>query len=107
MQGQATDEAPAKSSTQDAFTQVSLLEIDEPTILARLDTRQDNEWAVPGDSREYIRRLLPGYQDRLRVFGTILIDARAPRPCGRRDNVPQACERGYEPSQEARQSLRQ
>src|SRR3984957_7914594 len=58
----------------DRFTQVFLLEIDEPTMLARLDTRQDNEWGRAGDSREYIRRLLPGYQDRLRAFGAILID---------------------------------
>jgi shikimate kinase len=60
------------------FTQVFLLEIDEPTMLARLDTRQDNEWGRAGDSREYIRRLLPGYQDRLRAFGAIPIDARQP-----------------------------
>ncbi len=60
----------------DRFTQVFLLEIDEPTLLARLDTRQDNEWGRAGDSREYIRRLLPGYQDRLRAFGAIPIDAR-------------------------------
>lgn len=40
---------------------------------ARLD-----EWGRAGDSREYIRRLLPGYQDRLRAFGAIAIDARQP-----------------------------
>ena len=62
----------------DRFAQVFLLEIDEPTMLARLDTRQDNEWGRAGDSREYIRRLRPGYQDRLRAFGAILIDARQP-----------------------------
>lgn len=62
----------------DRFTQVFLLEIDEPTMLARLDARQDNEWGRAGDSREYIRRLLPGYQDRLRAFGAIAIDARQP-----------------------------
>jgi hypothetical protein len=62
----------------DRFTQVFLLEIDEPTMLARLDTRQDNEWGRAGDSREYTRRLLPGYQDRLRAFGAIPIDARQP-----------------------------
>ena len=55
-----------------------MLEIDEPTMLARLDARQDNEWGRAGDSREYIRRLLPGYQDRLRAFGAIAIDARRP-----------------------------
>jgi shikimate kinase len=62
----------------DRFTQVFLLEIDEPTMLARLDTRQDKEWGRAGDSREYIRRLLPGYLDRLRAFGAIPIDARQP-----------------------------
>jgi shikimate kinase len=62
----------------DRFSQVFLLEIDEPTMLARLDTRQDNEWGRTGDSREYIRRLMPGYQDRLRAFGAIPVDARQP-----------------------------
>lgn len=62
----------------DRFTQVFLLEIDEFTMLARLDARQDNEWGRAGDSREYIRRLRPGYQDRLRASGAIPIDARQP-----------------------------
>jgi hypothetical protein len=62
----------------DRFTQVFLLEIDEPTMLARLDARQDNEWGRAGDSREYIRRLLPEYQNRLRAFGAIPIDATQP-----------------------------
>ncbi len=62
----------------DRFTQVFLLEIDEPTMLTRLDARQGNEWGRTGDSREYIRRLLPGYQDRVRAFGAIAIDARQP-----------------------------
>ena len=62
----------------DRFTQVFLVEIDEPTMLARLDARQDNEWGRAGDSREYIRRLLPEYQNRLRAFGAISIDATQP-----------------------------
>jgi adenylate kinase family enzyme len=62
----------------DRFTRVFLLEIDEPTMLARLDARQDDEWGRAGDSREYIRRLLPGYQERLRMFGAIPIDATQP-----------------------------
>jgi adenylate kinase family enzyme len=62
----------------DRFTQVFLLEIDEPTMLARLETRQDDEWGRAGDSREYIRRLRPRYQDRLRASGAIAIDARQP-----------------------------
>jgi len=57
---------------------VFLLEIDEPTMLARLDMRQGNEWGRAGDSREYLRRLLPGYQDRLCAFGAIPVDARQP-----------------------------
>jgi hypothetical protein len=62
----------------DRFTQVFLLEIDESTMLARLDARQDNEWGRAGDSREYIRRLLPQYQKRLRASGAIPIDATQP-----------------------------
>ena len=60
------------------FTQVFLLEIDEPAMLARLDARQDNEWGRAGDSREYIRRRRPGYQNRLRASGAIPIDATQP-----------------------------
>jgi gluconate kinase len=60
------------------FTQVFLLEIDEPTMLARLETRQGDEWGRAGDSREYIRRLRSPYQDRLRASGAIPIDARQP-----------------------------
>jgi AAA domain len=62
----------------DRFTQVFLLEIDEPTMLARLDARQDNDWGRIGDTREYLRRFLPGYQARVRAFGAIPIDARPP-----------------------------
>ena len=60
------------------FAQVLWLEIDEPAMLARLDARQDGEWGRAGDSREYIRRLRPGYQDRLRASGAVAIDARQP-----------------------------
>ena len=62
----------------DRFTQVFLLEIDEPTMLARVDARQDNDWGRIGDTREYLRRKLPELQDRLRAFGAIPIDARQP-----------------------------
>ena len=55
-----------------------LLDIDEPTMLARLDARQNNDWGRIGDTREYLRRFLPGYQARLRAFGAIPIDARQP-----------------------------
>jgi hypothetical protein len=63
----------------DRFTQVFLLELDEPTMLARLDgPSRDNDWGRIGDTREYLRRKLPKVQDRLRAFGAIPIDARQP-----------------------------
>jgi gluconate kinase len=63
----------------DRFTQVFLLEIDEPTMLARLDARRDyHDWGRIGDTREYLRRKLPALQDRLRASGAIPIDARQP-----------------------------
>ena len=63
----------------DRFTQVFLLEIDEPTMLARLDARRDDhDWGHIGDTREYLRRKLPELQDRLRAAGAIPIDARQP-----------------------------
>ncbi len=62
----------------DRFTHVFLLEIDEPTMLARIDARQDNDWGRIGDTREYLCRKLPELQDRLRASGAIPIDARQP-----------------------------
>ena len=63
----------------DRFTQVFLLEIDEPTMLARLDARRDyHDWGRIGDTREYLRRRLPEFQARLRAFGAIPLDARQP-----------------------------
>jgi gluconate kinase len=61
----------------DRFTLVFMLEIDEPTMLARLASR-DKEFGRIGDTREYQRRKLPGYQSRLRASGAIPIDARRP-----------------------------
>jgi hypothetical protein len=56
-----------------------MLEIDEPTMLARLDGRRDyHAWGCIGDTREYLRRKLPGLQDRLRASGAIPVDARQP-----------------------------
>ena len=92
----------------DRFTQVFLLEIDEPTMLARIDARQDNDWGRIGDTREYLRRKLPELQDRLRASGAIPIDARQPL-----DQVADAilshtlANSGHEPSQQAEQSARQ
>jgi adenylate kinase family enzyme len=62
----------------DRFTHVFLLEIDEPTMLARVDAREDNDWGRIGDTREHLRRFLPGYQAQLRASGAIAIDARQP-----------------------------
>jgi adenylate kinase family enzyme len=63
----------------DRFTHVFLLEIDEPTMLARLDARRDyHDWGRIGDTREYLRRKLPELQHRLRASGAIPIDARQP-----------------------------
>ncbi len=59
------------------FTHVFLLEIDEPTMLARLDARRDyHDWGRVGDTREYLRRKLPALQESLRASGAIPIDAR-------------------------------
>jgi adenylate kinase family enzyme len=60
------------------FAQVFLLEIDEPTMLARVAARQDNDWGRIGHTREYLCRKLPVLQDRLRASGAIPIDARQP-----------------------------
>jgi hypothetical protein len=63
----------------DRFTHMFLLEIDEPTMLARLDERREyHDWGQIGDTREYLRRFLPEYQARLRAFGAIPVDARQP-----------------------------
>lgn len=62
----------------DRFTRVFLLEIDEPTMLARIEARPDNDWGRIGDTREHLRRCLPGYQARLRESGVIAIDATQP-----------------------------
>jgi hypothetical protein len=61
----------------DRFSQRFLLEIDEPTMLARLDARREyHDWGRIGDTGEYLRRKLPELQDRLRASGAVPIDAR-------------------------------
>ena len=71
--------ADNQQEVADRFTQVFLLEIDEPTMLARLDARRDyHDWGRIGDTREYLRRKLPALQDCLRASGAIPIDARQP-----------------------------
>jgi len=71
--------ADNQQEVADRFTQVFLLEIDEPTMLARLDARREyHDWGRIGDTREYLRRKLPVLQNRLRAAGAIPIDARQP-----------------------------
>lgn len=63
----------------DRFSHFILLEIDETTMLARLDDPdRDNEWGRVGETREYLRRRLSGYQRELRAFGAIAVDATQP-----------------------------
>jgi gluconate kinase len=71
--------ADNQHAVADRFTQVFLLEIDEATMLARLDARRDHhDWGRIGDTREYLRRKLPVLQDSLRASGAIPVDARQP-----------------------------
>lgn len=66
----------------DRFSQFILLELDEATMLARIDDLgRDNEWGRVGDTREFLRRKLPGYQEELRAFGAIVVDATQPIDC--------------------------
>jgi hypothetical protein len=61
------------------FTQVFLLEIDEPTMLERLDARRDyHDWGHAGDTRAFLRRKLPVLQASLRAAGATVVDARQP-----------------------------
>lgn len=71
--------ADNQDEVADRFAQVFLLEIDEPTMLARLDARRDyHDWGHVGDTREFLRRKLPVLQDDLRASGAIPVDARRP-----------------------------
>jgi hypothetical protein len=61
------------------FTRMFVLEIDEPTMLARIEARRHyHDWGHVGDTREHLRRFLPRYQARLRASGAIPIDATQP-----------------------------
>jgi hypothetical protein len=64
----------------DRFDLVILLEIDEPTMLRRLDEpSRDNDWGRVGDTRALERSWLPGYQARMRrTCGVAVVDATAP-----------------------------
>jgi hypothetical protein len=61
------------------FSHVVLLEIDEPTMLARLDDPgRTNDFGRTGEAREVLRRYLAGYQRRMREAGASCVDARRP-----------------------------
>ncbi len=61
------------------FAQVFLLEIDEPTMLERLDARRGyHDWGQAGDTRLFQRRKLPVLQASLRAAGATAVDARQP-----------------------------
>lgn len=71
--------AANETDLADRFTRVFLLEIDVPTMLARLDApSRDNNFGRTGDTREQLRRWLPGYQARMRAVGAIPVDTREP-----------------------------
>jgi hypothetical protein len=73
----------------DRFTQVFLPELDETTMLARLDApSRDNDWGRIGDTREFLRRRRPEIQDRLRAFGVSHRRQAASQPSRGRDNLP-------------------
>ena len=60
----------------DRFTHFILLEIDELTMLARLDNpERHNKWGRIGDTREFLRSRLRRYYEELRAFGAIPVDA--------------------------------
>jgi thymidylate kinase len=58
---------------------VILLEIDEPTMLRRLDEpSRDNDFGRTGDTLALLRRWLPDYQARMRTLGVEVVDATRP-----------------------------
>ncbi|MFI6316226.1 hypothetical protein ACIBG8_01835 [Nonomuraea sp. NPDC050556] len=58
------------------FDRVILLEIDEPTMLRRLDEpSRENDFGRTGDTRLLLRRWLPDYQARMRALGVEVVDA--------------------------------
>lgn len=60
------------------FDRVILLEIDEATMLRRLDEpSRGNDFGRVGETRALLRRWLPGYQARMRARGVAVVDATA------------------------------
>lgn len=74
----------------DRFTQVFLLEIDEPTMLARLDARQDDEGSCRGFSRVHTPPTARVSGPPARIRCDPHRRHTASRPGGGRDTVPPA-----------------
>lgn len=65
----------------DRFERILLLQIDESTMLSRLDDpRRENDFGLVGDTREQVKRWRAGFQKRMLELGAIPIDATAPLP---------------------------
>jgi hypothetical protein len=61
------------------FDIVILLEIDEPTMLRRLDEpSREGEFGRGDDTRVLLRSWLPGFQAQVRTLGAQVVDATAP-----------------------------
>ncbi|MEV0408991.1 hypothetical protein [Actinoallomurus sp. NPDC050550] len=61
------------------FDHVILLEIDEPTMLRRLDEpSRENDFGRTGDTLSLLRRWLPDHQARMRALGVEVVDATRP-----------------------------
>jgi len=61
------------------FGLVILLEMDETTMLERLDEKSRNsDFGRVGDTRDQLRRWLPMYQAEMRALGVYAVDATAP-----------------------------
>jgi hypothetical protein len=92
----------------DRFTQVFLLELDEPAMLARLDApSRDNEWGRIGDTHEHLRRRLPGHPGPLAsIRGDRHRRKAARRSGGGRDTLLHVGQLCHEPPHQAEPSAR-
>ncbi len=70
------------------FTQVFLLEIDEPTMLARTDARQDNDWGVSGTLANTYAASCRNCSTACAHPGRSPSTPGSPRPGGGRDTLP-------------------
>jgi hypothetical protein len=88
----------------DRFAQVFWLEIDEPTMLARLDTRQNNEWGRAGTLASTYAASCRDIRTACAHSGDCHRCQAAPRPGGGRDTLPHAGSLRHEPGQQTRPS---